>query len=70
VTVVTEGEIECAAVVDGEWVARHCPTGSVTVVPPGTPHRIRNVHPTRPASFVLTQSPYAGFDFVREGPGE
>jgi quercetin dioxygenase-like cupin family protein len=62
ISFVIEGEIE-ARFADGRTV--RCGAQAINLVPPGTVHEIANASATRPAKFLLIQSPSRSFDFVK-----
>ncbi|MFK0280878.1 cupin domain-containing protein [Streptomyces sp. NPDC090499] len=66
ISIVTEGRIESSCETAGGVETSLCGVGSVTIIPPGFKHWIRNPDPVEKASFILVQSPTDGFDFLTE----
>ena len=64
IAVVLDGLVEATYLEDGQSRISVCRSGSVTVVPPGTLHEVRNPSRTDPARFLLIQSPSKDFDFL------
>ncbi len=68
ISVVLEGEIDATFTENGAMRTVRRGPDSVNLVPPGTVHEIANPSRTKPARFLLIQSPAHGFDFVRATP--
>lgn len=65
ISLVLEGEIE-ARFGTGETVRTvRCAVQAINLVPPGIVHEIVNPSASKPAKFLLVQSPSRSFDFVR-----
>ena len=68
ISFVFEGEIE-ARFIEGDRVRIvRCGAHAINLVPPGAVHEIANASATRPAKFLLIQSPSRDFDFIKCEP--
>jgi quercetin dioxygenase-like cupin family protein len=65
ISVVIDGEIEVRFAEDGTARTIQCKAQAINLVPPGTAHEISNPSDTRPATFLLVQSPSKSFDFLK-----